>query len=314
MKKIYSIIIIGLLMSNGLLAQTVETILTPSKDNSIYQEGELSNGAGERIFAGVTREENKRRALIKFDLSEAVPEGATVDSAQLILRPSLVKTDGTTVTLHMLTSDWGEGTSDAEGPEGKGAPATDGDATWTMSSVGGDPWVKPGGDYEFETLGTAIVSTGTDAMFGSPLLADVVNDWINDPSSNYGVIVIGDETKNPTAIRFNSREFSDSETWPRLKLYYQGATSANPKEFNAHNMLVYPDQSSSALMIRNNFGAVSGTIELYSISGSLLFSDQRYLSEGENRINTGLEASGIYLYRIVSEAGVVSGKFMHRVR
>ena len=30
--------------------------------------------------------------------------------------------------------------------------------------------------------------------------------------------------------------------------------------------------------------------------------------------DTGIEASGIYLYRIVSEAGVVSGKFMLRGR
>ena len=205
-------------------------------------------------------------------------------------------------------------TSDAEGPEGKGAPATDGDATWTMSSVGGDPWVKPGGDYAIETLASAIVDMGTNAVFGSPVLTAVVNDWINDPESNNGVIVVGDETKNPTAIRFNSREFSDSETWPRLKLYYQGATSANPEEFNAQNMLVYSDHSSAALMVRNSFGAINSTIELYSITGSLLFSDQRYLSEGENRINTGIEASGIYLYRIMSEAGVVSGKFMLKGR
>ena len=301
-------------MFTGMQAQTQETVRTPSKDNSIYQEGELSNGAGGRLFAGVTRLGNKRRALIKFDLSDAVPEGVTVDSAQLILVPSLVKTDGTTVTLHMLTSSWGEGTSDAEDPGGKGAPATDGDATWTMSSVGGDPWVKPGGDYTFETLASAIVNMGTDAVFGSPLLAGVVNAWILEPDNNQGIIVIGEETSSSTAIRFNSREFSDSETWPKLKLYYQEATSAYPEEFNAQNMLVYPDHSSSDLMVRNSYGAVKGTIELYSITGSLLFSDQYYLSEGENRINTGIEASGIYLYRIASEAGVVSGKFVLRGR
>ena len=314
MKKVYSILIIGFLMFTGMQAQTQETILTPSKDNSIYQEGELSNGAGERIFAGVTREENKRRALIKFDLSEAVPEGVTVESAQIVLVPSLVKTAGTTVTLHTLTAEWGEGTSDAEGPEGKGAQATDGDATWIMTSLGGKPWEKPGGDYASETLASATVNMGTDAIFESPDLTVVVNDWILDPESNHGVIVIGEESQSPTGVRFNSREFSDSETWPKLKLYFQGATSANPEEFNAQNMLVYSDHSSAALMVRNSFGAINSTIELYSITGSLLFSDQRYLSEGENRINTGIEASGIYLYRIMSEAGVVSGKFMLKGR
>ena len=119
-------------MFTGMQAQTQETVLTPLKDNSIYQEGELSNGAGERLFTGVTRLGNKRRALIKFDLSD-------------------------------------------EGPEGKGAPATNGDATWTMSSVGGEHWVKPGGDFALETLASATVNMGTDPVFGSPYLAEVVN-------------------------------------------------------------------------------------------------------------------------------------------
>ena len=314
MKKVHSIFTITFFGISSLLAQTQETTVTPSKDNSIYQEGELSNGAGERLFCGVTREGNIRRALIKFDLTDEVPEGTTVDSAHLILVPSLVKTNGTTVTIHMLSSDWGEGTADAEGPEGQGAPASDEDATWTKSFFNGDPWVKAGGDFSFDILASNQVNMGTDALFASPMLTGAVNAWIEDPAQNHGVILIGDETKNPTGVRFNSREFSDFETWPKLVLFYQGATSSVPGKMGAHNMRIYQDQNSPALMIRNDFGPVNSRVELYSITGSIIFSGERYLTVGENRIVTDLDASGIYIYRVISGAGMLSGKLIIQSR
>ncbi len=84
MKKVYSVLIIACLATVGMLGQTQEVMLSPSKDNSIYEEGELSNGAGQYLFTGRTLQDNRRRALLKFDLSEAIPEGITVDSATLI--------------------------------------------------------------------------------------------------------------------------------------------------------------------------------------------------------------------------------------
>ncbi len=314
MKKVYSILILGCLLSAGMKGQTQEVLLTASMDNSIFEEGELSNGAGLYLFTGVTSVGNKRRAMVKFDLSEVIPEGVPADSAFLILVPSLVKTAGTTVTLYRLNTFWGEGSSDAEGAEGKGAPATTEDATWTKAVFGGDPWVKPGGDYDLEPVANTTVSLGTNALFRSPLLTLLVNSWIADASNNHGVIVRGEETKSATAIRFNSREYTDSDLWPMLKLYYQGTSSISSTKLNTNNFFIYPDQASGDLVIRNNFGPLKGLVELYSITGALVFSDPLYLSEGENRINTGIEGSGIYLYRVVSDAGVLSGKFMVRTR
>ena len=296
------------------MGQTQEVLVEASKDNSIYEEGELSNGAGQYLFTGVTNEGNKRRALVKFNPSPMVPEGVSVDSAFLILVPSLVKTDATTVTLYRLNTSWGEGTADAEGQEGKGAPASESDATWTKTSVLGDPWVKPGGDYDLEQVASTTVSLGTDALFGSSLLTVLVNSWIADPTSNHGVILKGDETENATAIRFNSREYLEPEVRPVIKLYFQEATSALPAKFSNENLFVFLDNSSGEMVIKNNPGFKNSRIELYSITGSLIFSDQLQMPEGETRINTGLENSGIYIYRIISEAGVHSGKLMFRTR
>lgn len=310
MKKVYPIVIIALFMTAGVQAQTQETILTPSKDNSIYSEGELSNGAGQSLFSGVTNNGYKRRALIKFDLTDAVPEGATVDSAHMILTPSKVKTAGRTVNVHMLESDWGEGTSDASAQEGKGAEATNGDATWTKSFLNGDAWVTAGGDFSPDILASDAVTMGTDARFGSPQLTGAVLAWLDDPAVNHGVILLGDEGSSSTTVRFNSKESSDSDKWPKLVLYYQGATSISDSKISAQNMRIYPGPISSDLIIQNDFGPLQGRVELYSITGALVFSGERYLSKGENRVKTGIEKSGIYIYRVISSAGVVSGKFL----
>lgn len=310
MKKIYTFILLGSLIFSGLVAQNQETEVYPTKDNSLFEEGELSNGAGLHLFTGVTNNSHRRRALIQFDLQGILPEGATVDSAQLIISPTLVKTAGTTVGIYKLTTAWGEGNSDADGEEGKGADAEDGDATWTRAMVGGDAWATPGGDFAPELLASTVINLGSKGVFGSPALTAVVNDWIADPSSNHGLIVIGDESKKATAIRFSSREFGNETFWPLLRLYFQEATSTPGSMISAQNMRIFPEYASANLMIKNHFGPVNSRIELYSITGALIFSAQHYLSEGENRIPTGIEGSGIYLYRVISSAGVISGKFL----
>ena len=78
MNKVYSILIICCLASAGLKGQTREVSVEASRDNSIYEEGELSNGAGQYLFTGVTNQGNKRRALVKFSLSTMVPEGVLI--------------------------------------------------------------------------------------------------------------------------------------------------------------------------------------------------------------------------------------------
>ena len=314
MKKVYPTLIISFLIFSGLLAQTQEIIVEASRDNSIFDEGELSNGIGEYIFTGVTQNGDKRRALLMFDVLEAIPDVSVVDSAFLFLIPSKVKTQGTTVSILKLTSDWGEGTSDAEGAEGKGAPATEGDATWTKTTFDGSPWIKPGGDYEIEASASITVNLGTDAVFGSATVTEDVNAWLNDPSQNFGWIVIGMENSSSTAIRFGSRENINPDQRPYLKLYYQGSTSIGERLSERQAIHAFPDRVPGNLIIENAYASLNSRLEIYSVTGSLVYADQVHLSEGQNRISTNIDQPGIYIYRIQSEAGIFSGKLMLRTR
>lgn len=125
--------------------------LAPVLDNTLYEEsGNLSNGAGQYLFSGRTGNRNNganRRALLAFDMAANVPAGSTITGAELTLRVSRSNTAIQTTKLHKMQVGWGEGTSDAASPEGSGAGATAGDATWIHSYFNASTWQIPGGDY-----------------------------------------------------------------------------------------------------------------------------------------------------------------------
>ena len=122
-----------------------------AKDNTLYEHaaGALSNGAGAHLFAGRSGTNTgaigpRRRALVFFDVSQAVPAGATIDGVTLSLHVSRAA-GGTPafVTLHRLTADWGEGTSNAPANEGAGTGSAPGDATWLHRFFPDVSWSMP---------------------------------------------------------------------------------------------------------------------------------------------------------------------------
>jgi hypothetical protein len=78
MRKIYTIGFIAFFTASIAFTQSNEVSIAPLKDNSIYEEGDLSNGAGEHLFTGVIKTGERRRALLAFDLNGVLPEGTTI--------------------------------------------------------------------------------------------------------------------------------------------------------------------------------------------------------------------------------------------
>ncbi len=200
--------------------------LAALKDNTLYEpitkDGlqDRSNGAGESMFAGRTKDALDataqvavRRAVIAFDVAGSIPAGSTINSVQLYLRCTKAKLNtGFATRLHELLSDWGEGTSNTGNPQqGRGDTPTTGDATWNHTFYPSQFWTTPGGDYDATASATtSVVSTG-DYFWGSTagMVADV-QGWLDNPSQNFGWIVIGDETLNETSKQFATRENNDS--------------------------------------------------------------------------------------------------------
>lgn len=226
MKNLYSRILclwaLGCLFYNGLYAQTTVT-LNAVKDNTIFSEGSKSNGSGTYLFAGKTEAtvNGTRRALIQFDLS-SIPANATITDVKLQLTGS--KQAATGVEAHRITTIWGEGNSKATGEEGGGATPSINDATWTSSNFNTVTWNKAGGDFLALVSGSANVNQGAVATWTGPGMLKDVQDWVAGQASNFGWILIGDESANGTAVRMNSRENASGK--PALVVTYTAQVAA----------------------------------------------------------------------------------------
>jgi len=198
--------------------------LEPVRDNTLYEDllGGLSNGAGFHVFAGLTESGGKRRALLAFDVAGAVPAGAQVLGVKLTLHVTRTIAGPETVSVHRALADWGEGTSHAPGQEGGGAPATAGDATWLHASYAGTLWSAPGGDFDPAASATRVIGFTGPQTWKSPALVADVQGWLDDPSSNHGWLLLGDEPVGGTgtAKRFGSRE-GPTAFRPVLKIVYE---------------------------------------------------------------------------------------------
>ncbi|MHB8865244.1 MAG: DNRLRE domain-containing protein [Pirellulaceae bacterium] len=181
--------------------------LNPSKDNSIYSESDNSNAAGE-LYAGTTPNLAVRRALLLFDIAGRVPAGATINSVSLALSQTRIG-PGVTASFELrpLTAVWGEGTSSGIGAGG--SPTLE-DATWNYRLYDTDQWTTPGGDFG-PASGTATIGTVIDTLYvfnsQAGLVADVQN-WLNEPDSNFGWILRAADESLVTARVFGSRESS----------------------------------------------------------------------------------------------------------
>lgn len=214
-----------LIAAAGGTARADSVTIVADRDNTIFSESDaLSNGAGEYLFTSRIRGEDVRRALLRFPVQTALPVGATPTSATLTLFCSRTITGDTTVTLHRLNADWGEGTSDALSQEGGGAAAEPGDATWGFRFYDTDAWTTSGGDFETAPSATSTVGFAGAAYSwtSAQMLADV-QGWLADPATNFGWIVIGDETVSASAKRFGSRENTDPAQRPLLTIEFEAA-------------------------------------------------------------------------------------------
>ncbi len=196
--------------------------ITPSKDNTLYDydpaEGDVSNALGSHFFAGETAMSELRRGVLAFDIAGNIPAGSTIIAVTLSLNMSrTLLDDPRTVELHLLLADWGEGTSMAPGEEGDGAPATPNDATWRHRFFDTVFWTNEGGDFSATVSATQSVGPIGQYTWSSAQMVADVQSWLDTPATNFGWLVLGDESTSMTSKRFDTRE---SASPPVLTIQY----------------------------------------------------------------------------------------------
>jgi hypothetical protein len=287
------------------LAETVS--LSPQKDNTLYQDaaGQISNGQGVYLYAGLTQSSGLRRGLIAFDLS-SIPANATITGATLsmfLFQSGPGFTTGS-VSLNKVLRNWGEGASNAGEPGGAGVQAEPGDATWVHTFYSSVLWTTPGGDFSATASATAPITTAnmTYSWSGSGLIADV-QSWVSTPSTNFGWVILGNEMDPGTAHRFNSDENTSNP--PQLTVTFEVPTLANIstrlRVETGDNVLIagfiVTGTELKRIIVRAigpslPFAGVlaNPTLELRNSSGALIFSNDNWRIGGQEAeiIATGI--------------------------
>ena len=186
---------------------TADTVsLGASKDNTLFStNGETSNGAGDSLFSGRTGggggDGTRQRAVLAFDVAAAVPAGSRIAAAELTLTlRSAGNRGGEEVhALHRLREDWGEGESNGSG--GQGAPAAPGDATWLHTFYPDEFWTTEGGDFDPASSASRLIGeeAGPYTWPSSDALVADVQAWLDEASTSYGWLVLGNESETGTA-------------------------------------------------------------------------------------------------------------------
>ena len=197
--------------------------LDATKDNVLYESatGSLSNALGQQLNTG-NNSAGKRRSVIAFSIP-TLPAGAEVQDVQLKLFCNSASGGAFPVTLQKLLQDWGEGTSQANNnnQENNGVAATTGDATWIHTFYNTNNWTTAGGDF------SSTISASTDVgaqnafyTWSSAQMNADVSGWMNDPATNFGWILRGDEATTNNSKRFSSRQNATVANQPKLLIHY----------------------------------------------------------------------------------------------
>lgn len=218
--------------------------LTPAADTALIEWEPTNNvGKGLRLRTG-GESPGRSRALVKFDLA-GIPSTSRVVYARANFRIFYPPTDegrslsGLKLMRHLRA--WQEGT----GLGTLGSPTGDG-ATWLFPERPAEPWLEPGGKYQFEWYylssayaGITATHQGELASFRTPdLLADV-QKWIDRPLTNHGWMVYnpgeasiaccrtGEDGKPQNFIPFSAVEVASREDEENAPLLVIG--TGNPE-------------------------------------------------------------------------------------
>lgn len=305
MKKLYTVL--GLFLISGLTqAQTMyDTItLNATIDNTIYQtaSADSSNGSGDYLFAGLTDNSRIRRALIQFDIAGAIPAGATVNTATVSL---YCDKSGSASTVQMIlrkvTTEWGEGESNAPGEEGQGAASETGDASWYHSIYPGSTWSMPGGDFEFTNSAIANIagSGNTYNWTSSPQLVADVQDMLDDDATNFGWIVMDLMESTPgSSRRFISKDNTTQSAFgPKIIIAYEYEHDPVGIETNSlESLKLFPNPTQNSINLTSMNGDVE-SVTVFDLSGRMV-TQQNTSGQTQVEINVEDWNNGVYLMRV----------------
>ena len=111
-----------------------------------------------------------------------------------------------TVTVHKITNEWVENK-----------------ATW-LSRTADDQWDVPGGDYDPDPVASFTVTAEGWVSCASPLLTSLVNEYMENPESNYGFLL---KQTNSVAVYSSNENCDGISKRPYLEILYTDENGTN---------------------------------------------------------------------------------------
>lgn len=199
---------------------SIEVDIPASADATLLGGSDVGNSlAVPGIFVGKDPS-NVKRGLIEFEIASAIPAGATITGVSLQMTVGQVAGSAggsvtnfgpvQTMSLYDESQAWGQPTNtvgaSSFGGHGHGAPAQAGDATWNTAAWSSTPWnVAAGGNWTSASVDLADAqvpgTTSYVATWSSPALVGEVQGWLDDPSSNNGLLVKDQDEVTGTTFR-----------------------------------------------------------------------------------------------------------------
>jgi hypothetical protein len=206
----------------GLRAETIEIIA--SADTTLRENAPAGNSGGApNLRVGTDREMWQSRTLLRFDVAAALPPGATVTAARLVLEPADQSREGAapeTFELRRVRDFWNEG-------DGQGGAAEPQEATWQSRAHPQLRWTRPGGARAFDfakvpSATATVVSTGACTFDSTPELVADVQHALDHPQRHEGWMMTRASGTGANGVRtFAARE--DTARAPRLTVEFTPA-------------------------------------------------------------------------------------------
>jgi hypothetical protein len=199
-----------------------------------------------------------------------------------------------------------------------------GDATWIHTFFDTTFWSTAGGDFSSTVTANQTVNDTGFYTWGSTgqMVADV-QAWLDNSTTNFGWLALGDESISTTTKRFDSRENPVAANRPVLTVAYTGPTSVEgpPEDFPRDFQLSqnFPNPFNPVTTIRYSLSeGLHVTLEIHDNLGRIIKTlvNERQGS-GTHQVRwdgtsqEGREvATGVYVYRLRTESFVETRKMV----
>jgi len=207
-------------------------------------------------------------------------------------------------------------TTQTYGLFGSTLPWVESSSTW-LEAAKGYAWGAAGAAGTTDFLPTVLADVGpADVGQLDVSLNDIgqelVEQWINNPSSNHGLI-LKDYEGADDGLDVASREAETPGTRPQIQITYRSLGAVDPALPESLELSAYPNPFYDTLHVLFGSAATnSAVLELYDMLGRRVAtrSVSAYETMDPISLSTSSLAAGVYALRVIQGSGVVSNTFM----